>query len=138
MAKAKEIQGVSPIIVPGYADMIARNVKGGAKVDLILTDNILKIVCEQHCGLLKDLLMQDNFRLYRTDLEVKVAFTVTESMLDLGLFRLDGSYDLGADLVCIGEGSINWGRELFEHYRSLSQIVDDPEFISNIAMRMRG
>ncbi len=138
MAKAKEIRGVSPIIVPGYADMIAGNVKRGAKVDLILTDNILNIVCEQHGELLKDLIEQDNFRLYRTDLDVKVAFTVTESMLDLGLFRLDGSYDLGADLVCIGEGSINWGRELFEHYRGLSQIVDDPEFISNIAIRMRG
>ncbi len=129
MTKSKEIQGVSPIIVPGYTDMIAHIVKGGAKVDLVLADNIFKIVCEQYRELLKDLLKQDNFSLYRTDRDVKVAFTVTESMLDLGLFRLDGSYDLGADMICVGEGSINWGRKLFEHYRGLSQIVDNPDLI---------
>lgn len=122
--KSREIYGVSPIIIPGYSETIASAVMRGARVHLILTDAILKIVVAQHQELLRDLLKLENFHLYCINNGVKVAFTVTDSVLDFGLFRKDGGYDLGADLICIGESAIAWGKELFDYYRNLSQRVE--------------
>lgn len=122
--KSREIYGVSPIIIPGYSETIASAVKRGAAVHLILTEAILKIVVAQYQDLLRDLLKQENFHLYCIGNDIRVAFTVTDSVLDFGLFRKDGGYDLGADLICIGESAIAWGKELFDYYRSISRRVE--------------
>jgi predicted transcriptional regulator len=123
--KSQEIYGVSPIIIPGYSDTIASAVKRGANVHLILTEAILKIVVAQHRELLKDLLKLENFHLYCIGNGIRVAFTVTDSVLDFGLFRKDGGYDLGADLICIGESAIAWGKELFNYYEGLSKRIEN-------------
>jgi predicted transcriptional regulator len=123
--RSQEIYGVSPIIIPGYSETVASAVKRGASVHLILTDAILKIVVAQHKELLKELLMLENFHLYCIGNGIKVAFTVTDTILDFGLFRKEGGYDLGADLICIGESAITWGKELFTYYRSLSKCIEN-------------
>jgi predicted transcriptional regulator len=85
--KSREIYGVSPIIIPGYSETIASAVMRGARVHLILTDAILKIVVAQHQELLRDLLKLENFHLYCINNGIKVAFTVTDCVLDFGLFQ---------------------------------------------------
>ena len=40
--KAKDIYGLSPIIVPGFSEAIIKAVENGANVNLILTENIIK------------------------------------------------------------------------------------------------
>ncbi len=123
LGKAKRIQGVSPIIVPGYAEVIATALMNGAKVDLILTKSILDIVAEDCPDLLNELLKLETFRLYRIDTDVKVAFTVTDRMFSLGLFRMEGGYDVGTDLNCIGDSAREWGGELFEYYLNKSEQI---------------
>ncbi|MGC9515613.1 helix-turn-helix transcriptional regulator [Methanocrinis sp.] len=120
---AKAIRGLSPIIIPGYPEAVAIAVMDGAEVDLILTKSILDIVIRQHTDLLKQLLEADNFRLYRINMDVAAAFTVTDSIFSLGLFRLDGGYDVGKDLNCIGGAAISWGNELFDHYLAKSDRI---------------
>lgn len=125
LGRAEEIHGVSPVIYPGNSEAIARAVERGALVDLILTREILQIVASEYKDILKALLKHRNFRLYSIDAEVKEAFTVTDTLLSLGLFRLNGDYDIGNDLICKGEGARKWGMELFNHYLIASrQVVD--------------
>lgn len=124
---SREIRGVSPIIIPGYAEAMAIPARKGAKVDLILTDKILKIVSKEYPDLIKELMGLDNFRLYRIKNDIKVAFTVTDADLYLGLFRLDGTYDIGQDLFCMGQGAVAWGLELFKYYRDLSEPLQDKD-----------
>lgn len=124
LMQAKEIYGVSPIIAPGHAEVIREAIKNGARVELILTDNILKIAAKENPDLLGDLLKHDNFRLYHLDEDVKVAFTVTDSLLSLGMYRLDGGYDLGRDLFCTEEEALAWGMRLFEHYRNRAEFIE--------------
>jgi predicted transcriptional regulator len=123
MAKAKEIHGLSPIIVPGVAETVALAVQNGAEVDLILTDTIIREVVKKHASLLRDLIKCKNFRLYRFDQDVRLAFTVADSLLSLGLFRSDGGYDLGSDLICIGDNARIWGLELFDFYKKKAEFV---------------
>jgi len=120
---SKEVFGVSPIIIPGYAETIIKCVESDAKVELILTDNIIDIVFKEHKNSIQTLVNFENFNLYRIKNDVKVAFTVTEEHLYLGLFRLDGSYDMGNDLFCTGKNSTMWGKELFNYYRDIAELV---------------
>jgi len=125
LTNSKEIHGVSPFIISGFTEAIAISIRRGAKVDLILTDDILKILSKDYHDLLRELLRYENFRLYHIDLDIKVAFTVTNTLLSMGLYyKLDGNYDLGNDLICVGESAIKWGLELFEYYRNMSELIE--------------
>ncbi|NYT02319.1 MAG: winged helix-turn-helix domain-containing protein [Methanosarcinales archaeon] len=116
LVSSKQIRGVSPIIVPEYPFAIAAAIKNGAKADLILTDKIIDIVVKEHSEILKELLNQENFNLYCIKEDVRLAFTVTDRLLSLGLYRKDGGYDITCDLNCIGEQPRLWGVKLFEYY----------------------
>lgn len=132
MAEAKEIHGLSPIIVPGVAETVALAVQNGAEVDLILTDTIIREVVKKHASLLRDLIKCKNFRLYRLDQDVRLAFTVADSLLSLGLFRSDGGYDLGSDLICIGDNARMWGLELFDFYRKKAEFVASEAVLNDL------
>ncbi len=123
MIKAKEIYGLSPIIVPGFSEAIIKAVENGASVNLILTENIIEEVKGYYHADIIKLLNCDNFKLYQINDEVRIAFTVIDSLLSLGLFRSDGGYDLGEDLICIGPMARAWGLELFDYYLKCSNAI---------------
>ena len=125
LKKSNRIQGVSPIIVPGYAEVIAHCVRNNAEIELIVTSEILEVIFRDHEYLIKDLMEKSNFKLYEIQEDVTLAFTVTEKILDFGAYRSDGTYDLSCDLICIGESAVKWGRELFDYYRNKSRLVEN-------------
>jgi predicted transcriptional regulator len=125
MMKSKEVRGISPVIVTGYPETMSNLVHSGTFVELILTQAVLEIVSRDYRDTIKDLLKRENFRLYKISNDIRISFTVTETFLNLGLSRLDGTYDLGSDLICMGEGATAWGRELFQYYRDRSTPVHD-------------
>jgi len=120
LSRSKEIYAASPVAFPGFSKAIADAVRRGARVDLILTEGILNAVEREQNDLLGDLRHRENFRLYTAGYELKAAFTITDSALSLGLFRQNGAYDLGNDLICTGETARAWGKELFDHYLARS------------------
>lgn len=109
---AKVIYGVSPMIAPGYPDMIAGLVAGGADVHLVLTKEVMGQIDPAKVGPLCECM---NFHLHIAS-SARVAFTVADDCLFLGLYRLDGKYDLDSDLVCRGGRAREWGMELFNCY----------------------
>jgi predicted transcriptional regulator len=121
--KAKYIYGVSPIQGPGYAEAMASAVARGGQVNLILTNKILDIVIEENREALNGLLASDGFHLYSIEEDLTIAFTVTDRILSLGLFRLDGGYDISSDLNCTGEQALIWGKELFDYYLNRSKPI---------------
>jgi predicted transcriptional regulator len=121
LKEAKEIHGVSPIIAPGHDEVVRKAIKRGIPVELILSKDILEIAIKENPDLGGELLRYDNFKLYRISENLKVAFTVTDSVLSLGLYRHDGTYDLTGDLVCFGKEAHSWGMELFDFYRNKAE-----------------
>ena len=120
VSKAKRIAGVSPIIAPGYTDMVSSLLEGGASVSLILTSSIISIIGPQT---IQSWLASGNFRLFEILDGIKVAFTIADDSLFLGLYSNDGTYDPLRDLVCRGQDAVEWGRELFEFYLKQSHPV---------------
>lgn len=124
LSRAKNIRGVSSFIAPGFPEIIKDCVERGANVELILTDSILNVVSKEYFDLINSLRGANNFRLYHLDKNINIGFTVTEHLLALGLWRLDGTIDLaGGELICIGEDATSWGYELFEYYKDISKLV---------------
>ncbi|MFB3763812.1 MAG: helix-turn-helix transcriptional regulator [Methanotrichaceae archaeon] len=132
ITKAKEVHGVSPIIVPGFPAAIELAIKNGAKVELAVTDSILKEVAQKYPNVLNHIFRSENFRLYRLSDNIKVAFTVMDSMLSLGLFRLDGGYDLGSDLICVGDAAAMWGLELFQYYVKKADPIESIDKVNDL------
>jgi predicted transcriptional regulator len=119
--KAQEFRGVSPVFVDAFVSLIKKLLKRGANVQLVVTEEVLAELKNTDRAGLRQTLSDAHLDMWVIDEPVKVAFTVTESMLSLGLFDMDGVYDVSHDLVSKHKGAINWGRELFEYYRSRSQ-----------------
>lgn len=118
---SKTIKGVSPYVIPAYPETILEIAENGANINLILTSNVIKALIRDYARALEKVNDYDNVVIRRLDKETTIGFTVTDSFLSLGLFRLDGNYDLGSDLICIGDSAVLWGNELFEYYNKMSK-----------------
>jgi predicted transcriptional regulator len=116
---SKEIKGVSPIFYPIYIETFRELIKKGVKVELILTDEVLKRTIDSHDqGIddMKKLLSTGNLIIWKIK-DVKAAFTVTDKFMTLGLFLPNGKYDSSRILVSDHNDAIEWANKLFEHYR---------------------
>jgi len=56
--------------------------------------------------------------------DIKLALTLTDSIFYLGFFADKGVYDRNSALIGDDEKALSWGRELHEHYRKQSTVVD--------------
>lgn len=117
-SRAREFWGVSPVFMETFITLVQKLLKRGTDVQLVITEEVLEELKRKNRAGLQQTLADSHLGMWVIDESVRVAFTVTESMLSLGLFGMDGVYDVSHDLVSKHQGAINWGRELFEYYRS--------------------
>ncbi len=126
MLSSKEVKGVSPIFYPDYIDTIAKTIKNGAEVELVLTEEVLKKTIDSHDlnGLeeFKKLTSENRIKVWKLKGNTKVAFTITDKFIVLGLFSIEGMYDSSRLLVSNHEDAIKWCKRLFEHYRQQAEI----------------
>lgn len=125
--KSKEIKGVTSVFLPQFSRFVEKLASKDIDTHLVMTNEVLESVLEaldeKHLERLRDTLHKDNFGLWLTDDDIKAAFTITDSILSLGLFSNEGTYDLNVDLISHNKEAINWGRELFEYYRKKAKKV---------------
>jgi predicted transcriptional regulator len=121
---SRKVKGASPIFHPDYISVFQNLLIAGAKVQLILThdvlDRTLSLVDPRE---LFEYIEDDMLSLYLMD-DLRVALTVTENSFSLGLFSVDGTYDYGMDLISNTESAIKWGEQLFEELLSRSERLD--------------
>ncbi|MCD6146849.1 MAG: winged helix-turn-helix domain-containing protein [Thermoplasmata archaeon] len=122
--KAKEFYGVSPVFVDAFVSLIKKLIKNEAKVQLVLTEDVIKELIHRDRKGFSEVLMNGDVSVWQINEDVGVAFTVTNSIFSLGLFGLDGTYDPSHDLVSREKGAINWGRELFKYYKSRAKKLE--------------
>ncbi len=122
---SKWIKGVSPILFSDYPEEFL-NLAFGKEVDMeIITTTAVyeKLVELSPPEAVEKVRNLPNVRLYIIDENPRVAFTVTDKFLSLGLFLPDGTYDMMSDVVSTSERARNWGLELFEHYKRMARRV---------------
>ena len=124
---SKEIKGVSPIFYPQYIETFNIITNKNINVELILTEAILKKTIEsldsEGLAEFKKLLSENKLKIWEIKEDIKVAFTVTDKSMTLGLFSINGMYDSTAILVSDHDDAITWGNKLFDHYLKKAQRI---------------
>lgn len=127
LEQANEVKGIYPFLNLEYLTTIAELVKGKRiDVELIVTNEVLDSIegvveTEER---FREVFSEPNFALFATDREIKIALTLTDSVLYLGLFAHNGLYNHNKALISDDEKALSWGRDLYAHCRQLSQAVD--------------
>lgn len=124
---ANEVKSIYPIFHLKYLEIIEELVRRKRiDVELVVTnevlDNIVGLVETE--GDFKNFLQEPNFALFAVDEDMKIALTLTDSVFYLGLFADNGTYDYNRALISDDKRALFWGRELYEHYRQQSEMVD--------------
>lgn len=115
---AKWIKGVSPVFYSDYPIIFKELIEKNVGTDLILTYDVLgKLIDDVGLEDIKNAIHNYRLELLVTDINLRVAFTVTDSFLSLGLFTNSGVYDTAHDLTSTDDRAVRWGVELFEYYR---------------------
>ena len=124
LSESKTIRGISPIFNPDFIDAFKILVKSGKEVELILAPQIIKemmnIMDPASLMELAGLVSREKLKIWTMDQDIKVAFTVTDKFISLGLFSNNGEYDTTKDLVSDHPDAVTWGNSLFEYYRDKS------------------
>lgn len=127
ISESKELKGISPIFHPDFVSVVKDLIDKGVDVELIVTEQVFQNT-RLSVGL--DALMppikNGRLRVFLKD-KLKIAMTITDRVLSLGLFTLGGAYDYSMDLVAEASEAIEWGKELFNHYlieaKNVSEII---------------
>lgn len=121
MSHTQELRGVSPFFVPDLSKVIKKIILKGGKVYLVISEEILDPVMKSYKKDLNDETLrkvrEGNLKIWVLD-NVRSSLIVTESFTSLGLFNNNGTYDFSQDILSYDSGAINWGRDLFEYYKS--------------------
>ncbi|WP_457743032.1 helix-turn-helix transcriptional regulator [Thermococcus sp.] len=113
------IKGVSPILFTDYPQkFMTLAFEKGVDIEIIITPRVYEKLLEISEYEIIELVREaPNIRLYTIERTPKVAFTVTNNFLSLGLFFPDGTYDMTSDIIATTEHAKRWGIELFEYYK---------------------
>ncbi len=122
---SKWIKGVSPILFADYPEEFL-GLAFGEEVDIeIITtrtvyEKLIELAPPEAVEKVRKL---PNVKLYVINENPKVAFTVTNNFLSLGLFLLNGTYDMMNDLISSSPRAKKWGIDLFEYYKRNAERV---------------
>lgn len=124
--KSKYIKGVSSIFRFNYIELFQYIIlENDIYVELILTNDIIQKIIEgigqDNLKHLETSMAKGNVKIWVINKDVRIAFTVTDKYLSLGLFHEQGDYDNTKDLISDDHDAVAWGNTLFEYYRNQSQ-----------------
>jgi len=126
---SKYIKGVSPIFRFDYIGLYQKLVvEHDINVELILTQDIVNQTMDGIDGdnleYLQDFMSRDKVKFWVIPEDVKIAFTVTDKYLSLGLFHENGHYDNTKDLISDDHDAVAWGNQLFNYYRNQAEKLE--------------
>ncbi len=115
---AKWIKRVSPVYSPDYTVIFRMSAEKNIGICLVLNRDMFNKL-ENIIGLedIKNAISNHRLEILITEEKLKVALTVADNHLSLGLFTINGVYDTAYDLIGTDDMAIRWGHELFEYYR---------------------
>ncbi len=121
--KSKRIFGVSPIFHPDYPKVFLGLAEKGVEISIITTERVFNRIRKEYERELEKFIKMANFMICRENL--KVAFTVTDRFLSLGLFYKNGFYDNHQDIFSYDESAVKWGIELFRYFEERSERIKE-------------
>ncbi len=122
LQQASYIHGISSVMSPQVADVLAERIVAGIPVELIVSRNVAEgLRQEPFASKIRQLQPFRNFRIWVTSEPLHLGITVTDKHLSLGLnSRASAVYDSSADLYSADEQARDWAERLFRYYQDRS------------------
>jgi predicted transcriptional regulator len=119
------IHGISSVMSPGIAELLTERIISGTPVELVVSEDLIpKLNKDPYTAFIREVGSFPNFKVYATSDSLRVGITVTDRMLSLGLFKLQGNlYDSSSDIFSSDRKAVSWGERLFQYYRRKSYLV---------------
>jgi predicted transcriptional regulator len=116
------IHGLSSVMSPEIADVLAERIMAGIPVDLIVNRTIVDgLLQEPFASKIQLLKPYSNFRIWVTDEPLRIGITVTDKHLSFGLNKKETKvYDSSADMYSNNPRAIAWAERLFQFYKERS------------------
>jgi predicted transcriptional regulator len=125
LKESEYVLGISSVMSPGLAQLLAERVIEGVSVDLIVNpDVIAQLKQDPYAAQIRNLSQYKNFKVWCTREPLKVGLTVTDKYLSLGLYKEDGKlYDSSMDLFSSDPEAVQWAHDLFRYYQERSVLL---------------
>jgi len=128
MNTSKKIRGLSPVFHADFFTSFKSILNNGGTIELILSNQVLnktleKAVSNEDSALFEKYLKNQQLQIYVQD-DLKIALTITEDTLSMGLFYPNGQYDYNTDLISFHPQALQWGDELFQEYLKESKKIN--------------
>jgi predicted transcriptional regulator len=125
LQQAAFIHGISSVMSPQIADVLAERVIAGTPVELIVSHNVGEaLMQEPFLTKIQQLKPYQNFRVWMVDEQLHLGITVTDKYLSLGLnSRANAVYDSSADLYSSDPKARDWAERLFRYYQNRAKLM---------------
>jgi len=126
LEQASYIHGISSVMSPQIADVLAERIVAGIPVELVVSHSVAEgLLHEPFLSKIRELKPFSNFRIWVVDEPLHLGITVTDKHLSLGLNkRVNVVYDSSADMFSNDKNAREWAERLFQYYRSRSKLFE--------------
>ena len=125
MAKTNNLKIILPIFSRVHLDAIIHKLDNNCNIELIIDENILESI--NNNGYKKKLFKNSKDNEKRTNLKIlkvkenlNLFLTVSNDFISLSLFLEDGSYNDLNILIDKSKKAIDWGANVFDHYKKIA------------------
>ncbi|WP_406659666.1 winged helix-turn-helix domain-containing protein [Methanolobus sp. ZRKC3] len=120
--KSESILVHSSFIHPAHPSIFTALTENGTKTSVVLTENVIQKLETEFRDVYESHLQSENSTIYATK-EMKIpGIIVSDNLVLLWLFNDKGDFE-PSHMVSRSESAINWGKELFEHYKNGAESV---------------
>lgn len=125
LQQAAYIHGISSVMNPQIADVLAEKVIAGVQVELIVSRNVGEgLMQEPFLTKIQHLKPFQNFKVWMVDEPLHLGITVTDKYLSLGLnSRANAVYDSSADMYSNDAKAREWAERLFQYYKNRATLM---------------
>jgi len=123
LMESKNIKGVAPVIYPYFLGLFKERLGDDINIQFIMNTEVLNRLTDVlGREYLKRTISRSKLTLWKIPGNLRVVFTVTNKYMFIGLFSVEGVFDLTKILISEDEEAITWGNRLFDYY--LEQAVE--------------
>jgi len=115
LKRSRRICAVLSTLVPEQLTAAIAAAKDGARIEAILSPEVLNSLKKDFFGIFEEASRCESVEIYVHDY-ARISFAIADSILFLGLHRLDGSYDSGNLIICDDEAALIWAEAVFRHF----------------------
>lgn len=121
---SKHVMTCASYFHPAYPKLYSELAEKGIEMSLVLTSSIFERMQKDSPEELKNIMGKENTRLFVYDGDINIpTVTVTDWFAYICFFDIEGKYD-HKQIMSFDENALQWGNELFQYYRDMSQAVE--------------